>query len=241
MARIEKVAPPYPPPPECDDAKAGDRRRQATEYRFLAQNSIDTDESSGMSSGEDPTWDDQEESTLDDEDSSISSSEDDYFSGSGSGSGSGDADAESEEDETPDSSEQEEELQVEQSKDLNTIPDDDEKEEDEKESKNDLGENYDEEEPNGISVPKKTPRISTDMDNKVETYVMAQKKGSQNPLESTEVLAAVIAGGVAGLMLAVLLIVFLVYRMRKKDQGSYMLGRPAAQPYQRTSDQEIYA
>lgn len=50
---------------------------------------------------------------------------------------------------------------------------------------------------------------------------VAARKGSQGELEvlSIEVIAAVIVGGVC----AIILIAFLVYRLRKRDEGSYIL------------------
>lgn len=57
-------------------------------------------------------------------------------------------------------------------------------------------------------------------------------------------LAAIICGAVVGLLTAVLLVMFLVYRMRKKDEGSYVIEEPSkrvplVQPYERT--REYYA
>uniref|UniRef100_S4RY52 Syndecan/Neurexin domain-containing protein n=1 Tax=Petromyzon marinus TaxID=7757 RepID=S4RY52_PETMA len=45
-------------------------------------------------------------------------------------------------------------------------------------------------------------------------------------LDRTEVLAAIIAGGAVGLLFAVFLILFLVYRMRKKEAGSFSVAGP---------------
>ncbi|KAJ8290774.1 hypothetical protein GJAV_G00017340 [Gymnothorax javanicus] len=66
---------------------------------------------------------------------------------------------------------------------------------------------------------------------------------SENILQRTEVLAAVIAGGVIGLLFAIFLILFLVYRMRKKDEGSYDLGerKPISSAYQKAPTKEFYA
>ncbi|KAG9268813.1 syndecan-1 isoform X1 [Astyanax mexicanus] len=44
-----------------------------------------------------------------------------------------------------------------------------------------------------------------------------------NLLERTEVLAGVIAGGLVGLAFAIMLVALMVYRMKKKDEGSYSL------------------
>merc|ERR1712179_805449 len=44
------------------------------------------------------------------------------------------------------------------------------------------------------------------------------------------ILAAVIGGAVVGLLCAILLVMFIVYRMRKKDEGSYALDEPKRSP-----------
>uniref|UniRef100_A0A3Q2C7G4 Syndecan n=1 Tax=Cyprinodon variegatus TaxID=28743 RepID=A0A3Q2C7G4_CYPVA len=61
--------------------------------------------------------------------------------------------------------------------------------------------------------------------------------------QRTEVLAAVIAGGVIGFLFAIFLILLLVYRMRKKDEGSYDLGERKASgaAYQKAPTKEFYA
>jgi hypothetical protein len=46
------------------------------------------------------------------------------------------------------------------------------------------------------------------------------------------------------LLCAILLVMFIVYRMRKKDEGSYALDEPKKMPnysYQRAPDKEFYA
>jgi len=59
------------------------------------------------------------------------------------------------------------------------------------------------------------------------------------------ILAAVIGGAVVGLFCAILLVMFIVYRMRKKDEGSYALDEPKRSPtvnsYTRSSNKEFYA
>ncbi|XP_064480909.1 syndecan-like isoform X2 [Ornithodoros turicata] len=59
------------------------------------------------------------------------------------------------------------------------------------------------------------------------------------------ILAAVIGGAVVGLLCAILLVMFIVYRMRKKDEGSYALDEPKRSPtvnsYMRGSNKEFYA
>lgn len=60
------------------------------------------------------------------------------------------------------------------------------------------------------------------------------------------ILAAVIGGAVVGLLCAILLVMFIVYRMRKKDEGSYILDEPAKRTlggnlYTKTPNKEFYA
>ncbi|KAG8441778.1 hypothetical protein GDO86_010815 [Hymenochirus boettgeri] len=68
-------------------------------------------------------------------------------------------------------------------------------------------------------------------------------KHTENLFHRTEVLAAVIAGGGIGFLFAVFLILLLVYRMRKKDEGSYDLGerKPSSAVYQKAPTKEFYA
>ncbi|KAK1793219.1 hypothetical protein P4O66_011620 [Electrophorus voltai] len=46
---------------------------------------------------------------------------------------------------------------------------------------------------------------------------------NESLLEKKEVLAGVVAGGVVGLAFAIMLVALMVYRMKKKDEGSYAL------------------
>ncbi|XP_058259263.1 syndecan-4 isoform X2 [Hemibagrus wyckioides] len=69
--------------------------------------------------------------------------------------------------------------------------------------------------------------------------VQLSHAGEQNIFNKTEVLAAVIAGGAVGLLFAVLLILLFVYRMKKKDEGSYDLGKKPI--YKKAPTTEIYA
>ncbi|KAI4871222.1 hypothetical protein NFI96_003489 [Prochilodus magdalenae] len=70
-----------------------------------------------------------------------------------------------------------------------------------------------------------------------------RKMHPENLFQRTEVLAAVIAGGVIGFLFAIFLILLLVYRMRKKDEGSYDLGerKPPSTAYQKAPTKEFYA
>ncbi|CAJ0571286.1 unnamed protein product, partial [Mesorhabditis spiculigera] len=60
------------------------------------------------------------------------------------------------------------------------------------------------------------------------------------------VFAAIVGGAIVGLLATVFIIVFIVYRMRKKDEGSYALDEPKARPYAgyaytKASTKEFYA
>ncbi|KAK6111836.1 Syndecan domain family protein [Brugia pahangi] len=60
------------------------------------------------------------------------------------------------------------------------------------------------------------------------------------------VLAALIGGIVVGILATILLVMFVVYRMRKKDEGSYALDEPKQPPqysyaYQKAPTKEFYA
>lgn len=58
---------------------------------------------------------------------------------------------------------------------------------------------------------------------------------------------AISGGAVVGLLLTILLVMFVVYRMRKKDEGSYALDEGQHQPphysyaYQKAPTKEFYA
>ncbi|XP_069570236.1 syndecan-4 [Brachyistius frenatus] len=69
--------------------------------------------------------------------------------------------------------------------------------------------------------------------------VLMSHAGDDSIFNKTEVLAALIAGGAVGLMFAVLLILLLIYRMKKKDEGSYDLGKKPI--YKKAPTTEIYA
>lgn len=56
-----------------------------------------------------------------------------------------------------------------------------------------------------------------------------------SPLSS----AALIVGGVVGILFAVFLVLLLVYRMKKKDEGSYDLGKKPI--YKKAPTNEFYA
>ncbi|XP_061748837.1 syndecan-2-like [Nerophis ophidion] len=66
---------------------------------------------------------------------------------------------------------------------------------------------------------------------------------SESMWERTEVLAAVIACVVVGLLCAISLLILLAYRMKKKDEGSYDLGdnKLSTAAYQKAPSKEFYA
>ncbi|KAK6033404.1 hypothetical protein OSTOST_00363 [Ostertagia ostertagi] len=82
---------------------------------------------------------------------------------------------------------------------------------------------------------------------------MGQSTGSGNRKESGQIDArttwchcAIVGGTVVGLLTAILLVMFIVYRMRKKDEGSYALEEPKPRPYAgyaytKASTKEFYA
>ncbi|KAH0619100.1 hypothetical protein JD844_018768, partial [Phrynosoma platyrhinos] len=89
---------------------------------------------------------------------------------------------------------------------------------------------------NEIIIPKKdVPPEGEDLPNKISLASTA----NGSILERTEVLAALIAGGAVGLLFAVFLILLLVYRMKKKDEGSYDLGKKPI--YKKAPTNEFYA
>lgn len=89
------------------------------------------------------------------------------------------------------------------------------------------------------TVPNTTP----------DTSVRMNPKSDDRPTSffaQPGILAAVVGGAVVGLLCAILVVMFIVYRMRKKDEGSYALGEPKQSPnsnsYSRaTTNKEFYA
>ncbi|XP_031998229.1 syndecan-4 isoform X1 [Hylobates moloch] len=87
-------------------------------------------------------------------------------------------------------------------------------------------------------IPKRISPIeeSEDVSNKVS---MSSTVQGSNLFERTEVLAALIVGGIVGILFAVFLILLLMYRMKKKDEGSYDLGKKPI--YKKAPTNEFYA
>ncbi|XP_058798315.1 syndecan [Phymastichus coffea] len=71
-----------------------------------------------------------------------------------------------------------------------------------------------------------------DSEDSYDVYKMDTKHGDRTSsfFAQPGVLAAVIGGAVVGLLCAILVVMFIVYRMRKKDEGSYALDEPRRSP-----------
>ncbi|KAK7155795.1 hypothetical protein R3I93_010452 [Phoxinus phoxinus] len=85
-------------------------------------------------------------------------------------------------------------------------------------------------------------RESPNQENGQQSNVLMTVAGEESLFNNTEVLAAIIAGGAVGLIFAILLIVLLVHfvlRIKKKDEGSYDLGKTPI--YKKAPTAEIYA
>ncbi|XP_038651747.1 syndecan-3 isoform X1 [Scyliorhinus canicula] len=82
------------------------------------------------------------------------------------------------------------------------------------------------------------------IDNAIETgsSSSAAQLPQKNILERKEVLVAVVVGGVVGALFAAFLVMLLIYRMKKKDEGSYTLEEPkqASIAYQKPDKQEEF-
>ncbi|XP_069845945.1 syndecan-4 [Dipodomys merriami] len=87
-------------------------------------------------------------------------------------------------------------------------------------------------------IPKRIAPFDGDEDVSNRVSMSSTAQGS-NIFERTEVLAALIVGGIVGILFAVFLILLLVYRMKKKDEGSYDLGKKPI--YKKAPTNEFYA
>ncbi|XP_030371580.1 syndecan isoform X4 [Scaptodrosophila lebanonensis] len=63
-----------------------------------------------------------------------------------------------------------------------------------------------------------------------EVVIMSDDDRTTSFFAQPGILAAVIGGAVVGLLCAILVVMFIVYRMRKKDEGSYALDEPKRSP-----------
>ncbi|KAB1262207.1 Syndecan-4 [Camelus dromedarius] len=87
-------------------------------------------------------------------------------------------------------------------------------------------------------IPKRMSPFDGDEDVSNKVSMSSTAQGS-NIFERTEVLAALIVGGVVGILFAIFLVLLLVYRMKKKDEGSYDLGKKPI--YKKAPTNEFYA
>lgn len=88
---------------------------------------------------------------------------------------------------------------------------------------------------NEIPLLRSEPETSEDY----PSNVLMSHAGDDSIFNKTEVLAALITGGAVCLMFAILLTLLLIYRMKKKDEGSYDLGKKPI--YKKAPTTEIYA
>ncbi|XP_032586489.2 syndecan isoform X4 [Drosophila mojavensis] len=63
-----------------------------------------------------------------------------------------------------------------------------------------------------------------------DIVIMSEEDRTTSFFAQPGILAAVIGGAVVGLLCAILVVMFIVYRMRKKDEGSYALDEPKRSP-----------
>jgi len=93
--------------------------------------------------------------------------------------------------------------------------------------------------------PPRFPYDDNDINNEVNILGRRADEKPTSFFAQPGILAAVIGGAVVGLLCAILLVMFIVYRMRKKDEGSYALEEPKRSPtansYTRNSNKEFYA
>lgn len=79
----------------------------------------------------------------------------------------------------------------------------------------------------------------------IKVKIVQQEDRTTSFFAQPGILAAVIGGAVVGLLCAILVVMFIVYRMRKKDEGSYALEEPKRSPpsnsYVKNSNREFYA
>lgn len=98
-----------------------------------------------------------------------------------------------------------------------------------------------------INGESSSPTQGTEGNNMSNEVIMGQKQDDRASsfFSRPGILAAVVGGAVVGLLCAILLVMFIVYRMRKKDEGSYALDEPKRSPtvnsYTRSTNKEFYA
>ncbi|XP_052252414.1 uncharacterized protein LOC127859050 isoform X2 [Dreissena polymorpha] len=95
------------------------------------------------------------------------------------------------------------------------------------------------------SAPGKKPEPENNYgeNNRLDNMVSPTKHDDSSMLAQPGLLAAVIGGAVVGLLCMILLVMFIVYRMKKKDEGSYPLDEQKYlnYTYNKAPDKEFYA
>ncbi|KAL8585692.1 hypothetical protein ACOMHN_022339 [Nucella lapillus] len=87
-----------------------------------------------------------------------------------------------------------------------------------------------------------TPEVSNETGDGGEP--VKEPSSAASMMTQPGILAAIIGGSVVLLLCAILLAMFIIYRMKKKDEGSYPLDEPKKMPnysYQRAPEKEFYA
>ncbi|XP_033727133.1 uncharacterized protein LOC117316581 isoform X2 [Pecten maximus] len=97
--------------------------------------------------------------------------------------------------------------------------------------------------PKDIEVDPIDPQEPEEEDNLSSSNLSHEGESEMKFLAKPFVMGAVIAGAVVGLLGAILLVMFIVYRMRKKDEGSYALEEQkfTNYSYMKAPEKEFYA
>ncbi|XP_021343401.1 uncharacterized protein LOC110443492 isoform X2 [Mizuhopecten yessoensis] len=97
--------------------------------------------------------------------------------------------------------------------------------------------------PSDVDVEIGGPDETEEEDDHSSNDLSAQSESEMKILTKPFVMGAVIAGAVVGLLGAILLVMFIVYRMRKKDEGSYALEEQkfTNYSYMKAPEKEFYA
>lgn len=102
--------------------------------------------------------------------------------------------------------------------------------------------------PPSINIPDEgTTNVANPKNSDTGVFIMNSKPEDRATsfFAQPGILAAVIGGAVVGLLCAILVVMFIVYRMRKKDEGSYALDEPKRSPtvtsYAKGNQREFYA
>ena len=90
-----------------------------------------------------------------------------------------------------------------------------------------------------IETPQNPPHDNNQLGNDV--HIMGRGERQVSFFAQPGILAAIIGGAVVGLLCTTLLVMFIVYRMRKMDEGSYPLDEPRKSPPTIKPSPEFYA